>query len=228
MSRAIENWLFIGLLLVVLIFAGRPASFMDREPVDFAFDLAGLVISMLGLLLRVVSRDWKIVHGDGCLVTDGPYSVVRHPMYVGSFLAGLGLCVILGSVPFTIIYSIFFIVIHVRIARREDKYMDGVWPEEHKEYTAKVPGCVPSFAGLIKIITSYRGWISSIPGAFNRERSALCGILVGACISESASDILTFGWAVVHLEVMIWTGVAAVLFATWLLLYFRQKTAKAH
>jgi protein-S-isoprenylcysteine O-methyltransferase Ste14 len=225
-SRAIENWLFVGALLIVIIFAGHPASFMDKEPVDFSFDIAGLALSLLGLLLRVVSRDWKIAHGDNCLVKDGLYSVVRHPMYVGSFLAGLGLCVIFGSMPFTAIYSIFFIAIHVRIARREDEYMDGIWPEEHKSYVAMVHGCVPSVSGIVKFITSYRKWLSSIPSAFARERSAICGILAGACISESAADIMVFGWADVHNEVMIWSVVTVVLVAMWLLLNVSLKTAK--
>jgi protein-S-isoprenylcysteine O-methyltransferase Ste14 len=226
LSRAIENWLFIGPLLFVLIFVGRPASFFSSEPVDFVFDLVGLVISLLGLLLRVVSRDWKIAHGDNCLVMDGPYSVVRHPMYVGSFLAGLGVCVILGSMPFTVIYSVLFIIIHARIAKREDKHLDGIWPEEHGKYTAMVPGCVPSFSGLVKIIISYRQWLSSIAGAFTRERSAICGILAGACISESTADIMMFGWADVHREVMMWTAVIVALIIMWLLLNIKYRTAK--
>jgi protein-S-isoprenylcysteine O-methyltransferase Ste14 len=227
LSRAIENWLFVGPLLLVLIFAGHPALFMNNKSVDIAFDLVGLTISVLGLLLRVVSRDWKIAHGDNCLVTGGPYSVVRHPMYVGSFLAGFGLCMILGSVPFIIIYSICFIVVHSRIARREDKYMDGIWPEEHGQYVLSVPAFVPSLAGIVMIMASYRQWLSSVTEAFARERSAICGILAGACISEAAADIMVYGWADARYEVMIWTAVTVALIATWLLVsIMTHQTAK--
>lgn len=228
MSRAIENWLFVGPLLLVLIFAGHPASFMNNTSIDNVFDIIGLAISVLGLLLRVVSRDWKIAHGNNCLVTGGPYSVVRHPMYVGSFLAGFGLCLILGSILFIVIYSICFIVVHSRIARREDKYMDGVWPEEHKQYVLSVPAFVPSLSGIINISTSYRKWLSSVTEAFARERSAICGVLAGACVSEAAADIMVYGWADSHYKVMIWTGVTIGLIAIWLLISIvKHQTVKA-
>ena len=227
MSRAVENWLFVGSMLLVLIVAGHPAAFMRNETVDMVFDLIGLAISVAGLLLRVVSRDWKIAYGKDCLVTGGPYSVVRHPMYVGSFLAGLGLCIILGSIAFTAVYVVCFIFVHSRIARREDKYMDGRWPEEHKSYAASVPACIPSIFGVVRLFSCYRRWLSSVPAAFARERSAICGILAGACASESISDVMASGWSDVRGEVFAWIIVVSAIMVMWLIVnVLRRAPAK--
>ena len=216
MSRAIENWLFVGSMLFVLVIAGHPAAFMGDSSVDAVFDLTGLLISVAGLLLRVVSRDWKLAHGNDCLVVTGPYSVMRHPMYVGSFLAGLGLSIILGSIPFIVIYTICFIAVHARIAQREDAYMDARWPEEHKQYISSVPACLPSITGIFNLVIYYRRWLSSVSKAFIRERSAVCGVLAGACVSESVADLLESGWARVHHEVIVWGIVTFAILAMWL------------
>lgn len=192
----------------------RPAAFF-HDRMDLIFDLIGLGISVSGLLIRIVARDWKTVHRKDCLVTDGPYSVARHPMYLGSFLAGLGLCLILGSLPFIGIYSVLFIIVHARIAKREDAYMDSRWAEEHRAYAASVPACVPTPAGFWKLVTLYGSWFSSAPEAIRRERGSICGFLAGACILECASEIMQSGWTVVRQEVMAWSVITAVILISW-------------
>ena len=117
-------------------------------------ELAGLVIILLGLLLRVWTRltigamysgylRVKIGH---VLVTDGPYRFVRHPGYSGFLLMALGLCIgyssLIGliAIPVLMIPGLSFrMKIEERMlseefrddywtyARRAKKLIPGIW-----------------------------------------------------------------------------------------------------
>ena len=58
------------------------------------WNYAGIPVLILGQVLR----GWAVgyIHKDKVLSTEGPYSLCRHPLYLGTFLAGTGLCVFSG------------------------------------------------------------------------------------------------------------------------------------
>lgn len=217
MSRAHENWLFAGVIFIAIMLTGRPASIMYSERIDISVDLIGLAVSIMGLIIRVLSRDWKLTHGNDKLVTTGPYSILRNPMYFGSFLAGFGVCLILGSFVFLAIFTVVFLAVHILIARREEHYLLTCWPEEYPLYMASVPGWFPSFTNLYKYLFSSQQRITSIPIAVIKERSAVCGVLVCACMAEVVADVIAMGWAKVHMEVILWFGVASLLILMWII-----------
>ncbi|MCE5314740.1 MAG: isoprenylcysteine carboxylmethyltransferase family protein [Armatimonadota bacterium] len=216
MSRAHENWLFVGVIFIAILLTGRPTAIMANERFDLIADAAGFTIAVLGLLMRVVSRDWKLVHGQDTLVTTGPYSMVRNPMYVGSFLAGFGICLVLGSTIFAIIFTVCFFAVHISIARREKRYLITCWPDEYSQYMADVPEWIPSCKRIFDFLFRSGRHLSTIPGAFIRERSSICGVLIGACLAEVAADTILRGWARTHAEAIILLGVVFALSLTWI------------
>ena len=66
-------------------------AFLVAAPRSNAAFLIGFIIGALGEALRV----WAAGHlqKGGTLVTDGPYAMVRHPLYLGSALLAVGACV---------------------------------------------------------------------------------------------------------------------------------------
>lgn len=210
MSRSASNWLFISAMVIAGIFLAHPSALMSKPLIDNTVDIIGLLVSLSGLALRVVSRHWKIEHGDGKLVTSGPYGVVRHPLYLGSFLAGLGLCLIIGSAWFLVVFVVGYLLVHIRIAQGEERYLSGVWAEEYSEYMDSVPGWLPSPVRIIRIIKPCIGCLNK--KAVLRERSAVCGILAGASLLEAWSDYAVKGWAQAQMEVIVCLSLT-VLFA---------------
>jgi protein-S-isoprenylcysteine O-methyltransferase Ste14 len=94
-------WIIPGF---IVIFFAPPLEFLFLNPLlphSIGLELAGLVIILFGLILRV----WTRITIDGMysgylrirvghtLVTDGPYHRLRHPGYTGFVLMALGLCV---------------------------------------------------------------------------------------------------------------------------------------
>ena len=60
------------------------------HPLSRIFFAVGFVIALLGALLRLWARLTCSLQPEG-LITAGPYSVVRHPMYLGTLLEALGM-----------------------------------------------------------------------------------------------------------------------------------------
>jgi protein-S-isoprenylcysteine O-methyltransferase Ste14 len=75
------------------------------------------------------------------LVTSGPYALVRHPMYLGILLAGLG-GILLFRTWTLVFFSLNFLGLLVR-ARREAQVLAAEFGEEWQGYCRKVPAYFP-------------------------------------------------------------------------------------
>jgi protein-S-isoprenylcysteine O-methyltransferase Ste14 len=76
-----------------------------------------------------------------CLITSGPYAVVRHPIYLGVLIATI------GSLPlyqtWTTLFLIFCGLVIVRRALAEEKVLAKTFGAEWGEYCRLVPMLLP-------------------------------------------------------------------------------------
>src|SRR5688500_2719594 len=77
--------------------------------------LAGACVSLLGLALRA----WAAGHirKNTQLATSGPYAFTRNPLYLGSFLLGLGFTIASGRWYLAVLFAALFIGIYVPTMR---------------------------------------------------------------------------------------------------------------
>ena len=109
----------------------------------------GLVIFLLGLALAIwariyLGRNWGMPmteKKDPELVTTGPYSTVRHPIYTGIILAMIGttVAVSLYWLVAVILASAYFFY----SATREERYMAGVFPDTYPRYKQATKMLIP-------------------------------------------------------------------------------------
>jgi protein-S-isoprenylcysteine O-methyltransferase Ste14 len=151
-KRSVQNWIFlIPLLVLIAVRLALATASLSRGHVvahpspmgGAALNLAGLLLIGIGLVLRVLARGWKAENSRGSLVTSGLYAYIRHPLYVASFLIGLGLCLILGDGIVLLAYLILFIAIHGLVIQGEERWMAGHWGEDYRRYAARVPRFLP-------------------------------------------------------------------------------------
>ncbi len=64
-----------------------------KEALDEFLDAIGIGITFFGLLFRISARGYKaeVSPSGEHLITDGPYSQIRHPMYFGTLLISSGI-----------------------------------------------------------------------------------------------------------------------------------------
>jgi protein-S-isoprenylcysteine O-methyltransferase Ste14 len=110
-------------------------NFRDLETV------VGLGLIAAGLALR----SWAagILHKHTQLTTSGPYALIRHPLYVGSFLMMIGFCTLVDDKeniwfvlgPFVALYFLHIL--------KEERNLAGKFGEEWKKYADSVPRLLP-------------------------------------------------------------------------------------
>ena len=81
-----------------------------------------------------VPIDWS----PALLLTGGPYTFTRNPMYVGELALWLGWAVLYGSLPVLIgLAGLTAVVVH--LARREEQALEAKFGEAYGRYKARVP-----------------------------------------------------------------------------------------
>ena len=145
-SRVAISRLFGLAIIFVVLFTGH--SWDQGALVDILLEVSGL------FLLSVCSfgRLWALTYISGYkgdrVITEGPYSVVRHPLYFFSLIGGLGIglasenLLVLGSI------IVFYLAYYpLTILAEEDKLADR-FGQPYIEYMKDVPRFVPKLSQL--------------------------------------------------------------------------------
>jgi protein-S-isoprenylcysteine O-methyltransferase Ste14 len=109
----------------------------------------GLAIFLLGLALAVwariyIGRNWGMPmteKADPELVTTGPYSVIRHPIYSGIILAMVG-----TSIAVSLYWLIAVALLggyFLYSAAMEERYLAGVFPDAYPRYKESTKMLIP-------------------------------------------------------------------------------------
>ncbi len=127
--------------LPALLFAG-PRWPSDSLPHQ---GLAGLGLAFL--ILCVLGRTWCSLYIGGRkkqhLVDTGPFSVVRNPLYVFSFLGVLGIGLSSATVTLPILLAMLFLVYYPGVVRGEEALLQEIFGPAYADYRARVPRWLP-------------------------------------------------------------------------------------
>ncbi len=110
---------------------------------------SGLALCAAGFLFALWARvhlrgNWGIpmsLRQGHELVTSGPYAHVRHPIYSGLMLAGLGTVLVLGVawLPAVVLAGLFFVF----SARTEERMLCAQFPHTYPAYQARTRMLIP-------------------------------------------------------------------------------------
>lgn len=119
------------LAVVYLVFA-------EPTPVGLFW---GAGVALAGLALRGTSAGYLMKNQK--LATGGPYAYTRNPLYLGSAVAGLGLCIAAGRWWLFVLLGAFLAAVYWPVIRREEEHLRRLFPEEFPGYASAVPILAP-------------------------------------------------------------------------------------
>lgn len=130
-SSPIGSMTRLARLRVPLGFAAFGVAFWLARPTPASL-LAGAAIALVGQALRV----WAAGHIEkGREVTrSGPYRLMRHPLYVGSMILGVGFSVASNSFWTVILVMAYFLITYVAAVRTEEATLDARFAGEYTAY----------------------------------------------------------------------------------------------
>ena len=111
--------------------------------VSLPFVLIGgwLIISAYRLMGKELSAEHKKPEK---VITEGVFSIVRHPQNLGGATLHIGMCIVL-SAWYALLFTPVFLIFDYLVARKEEKELLRFFGKEYEEYKRKVPMFVPGF-----------------------------------------------------------------------------------
>lgn len=143
-ERQLHSRIFCAVMLLVVLLT---RSQMPHRWVLFE------IMQWLGFCLIVAGASGRIYcslfiggRKNSSLITDGPYSVVRNPLYVFSFLALAGVGLMSGSIVITACLCGAFYYYYPEVVLKEERYMLMAHGEAFQRYQARVPRWYPDLS----------------------------------------------------------------------------------
>ena len=153
-----------GVLFVVAIAVGVAAPVLDvtgaLDPLE-ALDSAGVratgvaifVIGLIGTLYAQVTmgESWRIgvdVDERTALVTNGPFAVVRNPIFAAMLPASLGLALLVPNIAALAGFGALVLALQIQVRLVEEPYLLRQHGEAYRNYAARVGRFVPGLGRL--------------------------------------------------------------------------------
>jgi len=117
-----------------------------RQLIIFPFNLLGLLPIMFGVWLNLSADDLfkdyqttvKPEEKSDALITEGPFQLSRHPMYLGFVILLLGIAVLLGNLSGFVAPVFMFLLLNFKFIPLEEENMEKDFAQEYQAYKKKV------------------------------------------------------------------------------------------
>ncbi len=123
----------IGLLLVA-------ASAFFAQP-GLIMVYIGFAIAAFGQVFRIYAAGF--IHKNTQLATNGPYALVRHPLYLGNFLILIGFTLAAANLYVWIATILFFLIWYPAAIAYEDSKLESIFAEEWRSWSENIRAITP-------------------------------------------------------------------------------------
>jgi protein-S-isoprenylcysteine O-methyltransferase Ste14 len=136
----------LALLFAVLVLVAVSERDWARGLAGEALQLAGFACIACAALGRVWASVFIAGFKDEALVRTGPYSALRHPLYLLSLLAAFGIGLATRSLAITLALVAVLGVIHAAAARREETVLEDRHGATFADYRSSVRAFWPRWS----------------------------------------------------------------------------------
>ena len=123
----------LGLILM-------PVYAIFADP-TLALFVAGAVVAVIGALVRLYASGFIVKNRE--LATDGPYSLVRHPLYTGNLLLLIGFTLACGRWWALVASVLFWWFYYPTAIEYEDRKLRRIFGERCAEWQRATPAVIP-------------------------------------------------------------------------------------
>lgn len=142
------SWLPVTILIVIF----RRELFRADWPPRWEIIAGFTLIAIEAWIFWRVNRDLGArrlvgqteLSGGGEIVHRGIYALIRHPRYIGSFIAILGACLLAATRVMWVVAAVWLVLTRIAIAL-EERELRNRFGAAYDEYCRRVPRFVPAF-----------------------------------------------------------------------------------
>lgn len=217
---------YFPLAAVPVLLAGvltTPAPFHSRGA-ERVWETLAVLVAVAGLALRA----WAVGTAPSGtserstsnprasqLRTTGPYSALRHPLYLANGLMALGIAIFPGIWYLPLIVVLATLLYYERIAAREEQFLEQQFGPAFREWADRVPAIVPRLRAYVPSAAPM-SWRKVLRGEFH----GLTVIAAGVFVLDVAQERARGPWQVDPL----WAGALGATAALFALTQVLKKT----
>ena len=143
-SRLYVSRLFAIVILLLAVFTSH--SFTQEGLLDIACEVTGLFL----LTICSMGRLWSLLYISGNksleIITDGPYSMMRNPLYFFSSIGAVGIGLASENLLILILIITFYAAYYPFTILAEEKKLEKKFGEVYIEYKRKTPRFLPKLS----------------------------------------------------------------------------------
>jgi len=132
-----------GAMVVFIALFSEPSWERSYFAVAMFVDVLAFVL----ILIATFGRLWALMYISGHktkdLVTDGPYSVVRNPLYVFSFIGAFGIGLVSDNLYILVLLVFIFGLYYPFVIRGEERNLHSVHGKAFEVYRKRTPMFIP-------------------------------------------------------------------------------------
>tara|TARA_B100000945_G_scaffold320858_1_gene332448 strand:- start:2141 stop:2881 length:741 start_codon:yes stop_codon:yes gene_type:complete len=184
--------------------------------------IISLFVGIIGLFFRILVVGHTPQNTSGrntreqiaeVLNTSGWYSVVRHPLYLGNYIMGLGVSLFPFVWWLPIIYTLSFALYYERIMAAEEDFLRSKFNEDFEKWSEITPGFFPNFSKWNNPKLKF-----SFKNILRREYSSLFALIFSFTVLDLIGNYLVVQklYVVSMWSILFWTALAAYLILRFL------------
>jgi protein-S-isoprenylcysteine O-methyltransferase Ste14 len=135
-----------------------------------------LPVALIGTILRLYASGFILKNRE--LATNGPYALVRHPLYTGNILIILGFSAANANWWAVPLAALFFWLYYPTAIEYEDRKLKRLFQQQWVEWAERTPALVPNFANA----AGMRGGEWSLAKSLKKNGEIFIAIYIIACM----------------------------------------------
>lgn len=116
--------------------------------IDTLLGASGLLLLIVAMGGRIWASVYLVGRKNQVLVTEGPFSLVRNPLYLFSLIGFVGAGLAFESLALAAIFAVIFFLAHWPAIHREEETLRGIFGKDFEAYRRQVPRLLPRMGPL--------------------------------------------------------------------------------
>ena len=143
-SRTLILKIALAPAILIMLFVWR--SWEGDSIKDFTIEWFGYLLLLAGISLRMWSTLYIGQRKSKQLIIDGPFSMCRNPLYLGSSLIAVGVSLCFENFVLLAFVLIVLVPIQLLVIFAEEKQLMKDFGSSYEQYKKKVPRLWPAFS----------------------------------------------------------------------------------
>jgi protein-S-isoprenylcysteine O-methyltransferase Ste14 len=138
------------ILACLALLLATPPSWRLHSGIDILMNTLGFVLIVVAAFGRIWSSLYISGYKEDRIVAEGPYAIVRNPLYVFSFIGALGLGLTTDNLLILAVIITTFLLYYPLVVLAEESILQQKFGQEYVEYKQSVPRFIPRRFHLVE------------------------------------------------------------------------------